>query len=182
MTAVGVPHLVGGSVASTIHGEPRATLDVDFATHLEAGYVEPLVELLDGDFFLDRPGILAAIQHHSSFNLIHRTTMMKVDVFVRPRSGHFGEEMSRAVLVQTVALPKATLRVATPEDTILQKLRWYALTDETSDRPWRDVLGVVRTCEAELDVTDLGRWARVLGVGPLLERALGEGRQPPRAG
>jgi hypothetical protein len=90
--------------------------------------------------------------------------------------------MSRAVLLQTVALTKATLRLATPEDTILQKLRWYALTDETSDRPWRDVLGVVRTCEAELDVTGLGRWARVLGVGPLLERALGEGRQPPRAG
>lgn len=181
MTAVGVPHLVGGSVASTIHGEPRATLDVDFATHLEAEHVELLVELLDPDFFLDRPSILAAIQHRSSFNLIHRRTMMKVDVFVRPRSGHFGEEMSRAVLVQACSTPPATLRVATPEDTILQKLRWYALTDETSDRQWRDVLGVVRTCGPELDVGYLGHWARVLGVGPLLERALEEGRRPPRA-
>ena len=179
MTAVGVPHLVAGSVASTLHGEPRATLDVDFATHLEGTHVEPLVELLEPDFFLDRPSIVAAVQHRSSFNLIHRKTMMKVDVFVRPRSGHFGEEMSRALLVHALPDPEATLRVATPEDTILQKLRWYALTDETSDRQWRDVLGVVRTCGPELDIAYVRRWARTLDGGPLLERALEAGRRPP---
>lgn len=62
----------------------------------------------------------------------------------------------------------------------MEKLRWYALTDGTSDRKWRDVLGVVRTCGPELDVGYLGRWARVLGVGPLLERLLEQGRRPPR--
>ena len=32
--------------------------------------------------------------------------------------------------------------VATAEDTLLQKLRWYRLGDEVSDRQWRDVLGI----------------------------------------
>lgn len=176
MTAVGVPHLVGGSVASTLHGEPRATLDVDFATHLEPRHVEPLVALLEDDFYLDRPSILAAIQHRSSFNLVHRQTMVKVDVFVRPREGHFGAEMSRAVRVQPVPEHEGALLVATPEDTILQKLRWYALSDETSDRQWRDVLGVVRTSGPGLDLVHLRRWAAELSVSALLERALREGR------
>jgi len=50
---LGVPYLIGGSLASTVHGEPRATMDVDFAVHLDAELIEPLARALQARFFVD---------------------------------------------------------------------------------------------------------------------------------
>jgi hypothetical protein len=171
----GVAYLIGGSVASTLHGEPRATADVDFAVHLEPADVERLAAALEPDFHVDTGSIRAAVQHASSFNAIDRRTYVKVDVFVRPRSGLHGEEIERAKSAELRAGPDGRARVATAEDTLLQKLRWYRSTGETSDRQWRDVLGIVRVNGPDLDRGYLARWAGALDLEELLERALQRG-------
>ncbi len=38
----------------------------------------------------------------------------------------------------------AELRIATPEDTLLQKLRWYDDGGRVSDKQWHDVLGILK--------------------------------------
>jgi len=40
---LGVPYLVGGSVASSLHGIPRSTLAVDLVAGLQEAHVAPLV-------------------------------------------------------------------------------------------------------------------------------------------
>lgn len=65
------------------------------------------------------------------------------------------------------------LHVHPPEDILLQKLRWFRLGGEVSDRQWRDILGIVRVQGARLDVAYLREHAPTLGVADLLERALG---------
>ena len=62
-----------------------------------------------------------------------------------------------------------------PEDILLQKLRWYRLGSETSDRQWRDVLGIVRVQAGRLDAAYLRRGATILGVEDLLTKAMSEG-------
>lgn len=57
----------------------------------------------------------------------------------------------------------------------LQKLRWYRLGDEASDRQWRDVLGIVKVQRGRLDERYLRRGASILRVTDLLERALEQG-------
>jgi hypothetical protein len=66
------------------------------------------------------------------------------------------------------------LHVHPPEDILLQKLRWYRLGAEVSDRQWRDVAAIVRVQGARLDRAYLREGANILGVSDLLERALGE--------
>lgn len=84
--ALGVDYLVGGSVASSVFGEPRQTLDADLVARLLARQARLLVEKLAGEFYADLPAILTAIQNQGCFNLIHLETMTKVDIFVNWRT------------------------------------------------------------------------------------------------
>src|SRR5689334_15766212 len=85
MQELGIPYLIGGSLASTLYGEPRATMDADILADFQSKDVEPFVNALSGEFYVDADSILDAIQSRRSFNLIHYATTFKVDVFVRKR-------------------------------------------------------------------------------------------------
>lgn len=174
LEGLGVTYLVAGSVASTLHGEPRATLDVDFVTHLDPEHVAPLQEALGSDWYFDRVGGAAAAANGGLFNAIHLPTMVKVDVYARPRAGLSAEELRRAVRRRLASDATREVRVATPEDTILQELRGYEVGARASDRQWRDVLGIAKSVGRALDRACLMRWAPELGVAELVERALRE--------
>ncbi|MGB8343950.1 MAG: hypothetical protein WCD86_03645 [Ktedonobacteraceae bacterium] len=62
--------------------------------------------------------------------------------------------------------------ITSPEDIILNKLEWYRMGGEVSDRQWGDVLGVLKVQGTNLDLAYLRRWAVALNVADLLERAL----------
>lgn len=68
----------------------------------------------------------------------------------------------------------AGVRVTSAEDTVLAKLRWFRKGGETSERQWRDVLGIVAVQRGRLDLPYLTGWARRLGVEDLLTRALAD--------
>lgn len=168
---LGVPYLVGGSVASTMHGEPRATLDVDFVVHLDPDRVTPLCDALEPDYYVDREAAVEAADSKRVFNAIHRPSMVKVDLHVRPREGHHAEEIRRAVPIRLKADARFAVRVATAEDTVLQKLRWYQADGAASDRQWRDVLGILKLAAGRIDDDYLDRWAGELRVSDLLAEA-----------
>lgn len=171
---LGVPHLVGGSLASSLHGIPRATQDVDLVADLKPGQVAALVEKLRPDFYVDHDMIIGAIATRGSFNLIHLKTIFKVDVFVLKDGKMAREEMRRRQHVQLSEDPAETLPVATAEDVVLQKLHWYKLGNEISERQWLDVIGVLQIKGAELDRSYLEQTARAMGIEALLSRAIRE--------
>jgi hypothetical protein len=79
---VGARYVIGGSLASTIHGVVRTTLDTDIVADLSLRQAQPFAEGLAGRFYLDVESIRHAIHIHSSFNVIHLATMFKVDIFI----------------------------------------------------------------------------------------------------
>jgi hypothetical protein len=80
--ALGVAYVVGGSLASSVYGIPRATQDVDLVADLKSTDAEELERLLSGDFYVDGDMIRDAIARRASFNVIHLATMFKADVFI----------------------------------------------------------------------------------------------------
>lgn len=172
--ALGVDYLVGGSVASSVFGEPRQTVDADLVARLLGRQVEPLVARLSGEFYADPAAIVAAIQNQGCFNLIHLETMTKVDVFVRWRDAFGQSQFARRQKKSVGQAVPLELFFATAEDTVLAKLDWYRKGGGVSDRQWRDLLGVLKIQAGALDRAYLVHWACELGVTGLLHRALEE--------
>jgi hypothetical protein len=172
LDSIGVPYLIGGSLASTLHGMVRTTLDVDLVAEVRREHVSLLVQQLTNEFYIDADAIIDAITHRSSFNIIHLETMFKVDIFVAKQRAFDKSQFARRAVQIVVDEPERTAYVASAEDTILAKLEWYRLGGETSERQWRDVLGVLKVQGDRLDLAYLRQWAAELKVTDLLEKAL----------
>jgi len=169
-----IPYLIGGSLASTLYGMVRTTQDSDIVTEMQLEHLQPFVEALQAEFYIDAEMIAESIQHNSSFNIIHRDTMFKVDVFIpRPRP-FLQAQLARAQKQIFSFEAEVSAKFASPEDTILSKFEWYRMGGEVSDRQWRDILGVLKTRAGELDIAYLRKWAHELKVTDLLERVLKE--------
>lgn len=168
-----VPYLVGGSIASSLHGDPRSTQDADLVADLREKHVGPFVAALADRYYVDEERVSHAVRRKSSFNVIQLAHMFKVDVFVLGDDPMAREEMARRERVE-LAGGAGAIEVASPEDTILQKLHWYRLGRGVSDRQWRDVLSVLEVQGNRLDRAYLARGAEEMGVADLLERALRE--------
>jgi hypothetical protein len=169
-----IPYAVGGSLASSLHGIMRATLDVDIVADMRIEHILPLVSALSQEFYADGEMMRDAIERHSSFNLIHYETAYKVDIFIRKLRPYGRIQLERRQKSVIATDPEQSVYVTSPEDTILAKLEWYRLGGEVSDRQWRDILGVIKTRVDRLDLIYLQKWAVELQVVDLLERAVRE--------
>ncbi len=167
---LGVSYHIGGSVASSVYGILRATIDADLIANLHIEQARPLVKWLEAEYYIDEDMVRDAIKRRSSFNVIHLDTMLKVDVFV-PKSRLFDQEEFRRAQQEVLLEGTRPFNVASPEGTILNKLEWYRMGGEVSDRQWNDILGVLKVQGTHLDMNYLQKWAANLNVTDLLERA-----------
>lgn len=83
LTSVGAEYFVGGSLASSLQGEPRATNDIDFVIALAAGRIRALVDALGPDFEVDVDMLRDAVLHARSANAFYLPLVTKIDFFGR---------------------------------------------------------------------------------------------------
>ena len=171
---LGIPYLIAGSLASTLYGMVRTTQDSDVVAEMRLEHLQVFVSALQDEFYIDEEMIADAIQRNSSFNIIHRETMFKVDVFLPSPRPFLQAQLERAERQTFSFEAEISAKFASPEDTVLSKLEWYRMGGEVSDRQWRDIIGVLKTRAGELDLEYLRKWAAELHVSDLLERALGQ--------
>lgn len=171
-----VAYYIGGSVATMAHGVPRTTLDVDVVADVRPTHIDELVRVLQHNFYIQADEIRDAITHRSAFNVVHFASMVKIDVFVAPHRAFDHSKAQRAHTMQISPHHTRQFRVTSAEDIILQKLEWYALGEQISERQWRDVQGVLHIQGDALDIAYLRYWAAQLTISDLLERALTEAR------
>jgi len=167
-----VDYFLTGSLASSVHGEFRATNDIDIVAALNVDSAKKLALLASQYFFADEQSIERAVLERRSFNIIHKRTVIKVDFFTRidELARH---QLARATLVK-VPGTDCLVKVATAEDVILAKLIWYRKGGEQSERQWRDITGVVEVSAVTLDHNYLTSWCDKLGLQDLLNKALAQ--------
>lgn len=163
-----VPFMVTGSLASSYHGEPRATLDLDVVIDPDADGLERLVDELEaGGFYVDRAAAREAFRNRTQFNAIGRDAA-KVDFIVRKDRPFSFEEFRRrrpAELLGTSGF------IATAEDMVIAKLEWAAASG--SDRQLRDVAGILAAAGEAFDSEYVDRWAAALGLSDSLRHVRG---------
>jgi hypothetical protein len=159
-----IPHMLAGSMASTFHGEPRMTRDVDMVIDPTVESIERFVAALDRSrYYVD--DAVEAVRRRDMCNVIDTETGWKVDLIVRKDRPFSREEFDRR---QPAVVGGVELFIATAEDTVLAKLEWRARSD--SERQFRDVVAVLAA--QDLDTVYLQRWAAELGVADSLNEAL----------
>jgi hypothetical protein len=171
-----IAYEVGGSVASSSHGIPRTTLDIDIVVDLKPEKVDEFSATLGPEFYADASLIREAFARGRAANLIHITTAWKFDLFPLKNDEYSRTEFGRRGYrkVSPDGRHAVECALASPEDTVLRKLEWYRAGGERSERQWNDLLGVCRTVAHRLDLRYLRRWAPFLKIDDLLETLLAE--------
>lgn len=170
LTVVGAEYFVGGSLASSLQGEPRATNDIDFVIALPLGKVGDLRTELGADFEVDTDTLRDAVLRASCANAFYLPVVTKIDFFGRGYEPFDESEFSRRRPMIVTAAGES-LVVKSPEDTVLRKLLWFREGGEVSDKQWRDIVSVLQISGDKMDHTYLSGWASRLRVSELLERA-----------
>jgi len=134
---LGVRYCIGGSVASSVYGEVRTTLDVDIVADLDSEGVDAFVAAVESDFHVADEAVRRAVRERSSFNLIHDETLVKADFYVPPDDPVHRGQLARSRRVALRSEPGSEVLLASPEDVVIHKLRWYEMGERVSDRQWR---------------------------------------------
>lgn len=165
LDATGIPHMVTGSLASTLHGEPRATHDIDLVIDPGRENLADFVAHLDRARFYvgDATG---ALERRDQFNVIEVTTGWKVDLIIRKERPFSEAEFARRRPTTILGIPTAVTSV---EDTVLAKLEWARAGD--SDRQRRDVIAILKV-QRTVDTTYLRHWGEILGLSEELDAAV----------
>ncbi len=135
---------VVGSVASSAHGIPRTSLDIDLVVDIRPEQIEEFAAALRGRFYADADHIREAFARNRAANLIHLTTAWKFDLFPHATDEYSRIEFSRRTWREICpdGIHAIECAVMSPEDLILRKLEWYRAGGETSERQWNDVPGM----------------------------------------
>jgi hypothetical protein len=167
LEVVGIPFMIAGSLASSIHGEPRSTNDIDLVIDPTPEQLERLVMSIENRCYVNGQTACDALRLRSMFNVVDLKSGWKADLIIRKDRPFSRQEFERRKIEPLMGLH---VPVVSPEDTILSKLEWSKKRE--SERQFRDALGVTIVYLQELDRPYFARWAGELVLDDLLAEVL----------
>lgn len=158
LDAVGIPYFVTGSFASSAHGIPRSTNDIELVIAPTRQQLEEFLEKFpDSEFAADREEAREAFAHRSLFNIVDYATMWKVDLIIKQPTPFDASRFARRGIVDIAGV---RLYTASPEDILITKLWWTKLGE--SEKQLDDAVGIIQVQRENLDVDYVERWVTAL--------------------
>jgi hypothetical protein len=165
----GIPFMVSGSLASSFHGDPRSTNDLDLVIDPDSDSLNRFIGSLPADWYASKDAAQTALRQRSMFNVVDAGAGWKADLIILKDRPFSLREFSRKVPATILGTKVA---VVSPEDSILSKLEWSK--ESGSERQYLDALGVALLNSDSLDRRYLEQWAQDLKIEELLNRLLRE--------
>jgi hypothetical protein len=160
LEAAGVPHMLTGSFASSFHGVPRGTQDIDIVIAPDREQLLALIAKFPASrYYVSRDAALDALAHHGQFNVIDLATGWKIDFIIRKPRAFSREEFGRR---RPADLSGMEIDIASAEDVLLAKLEWAKRGG--SARQIEDAAGIIRLQGGRLDIDYVRRWVEALGL------------------
>lgn len=153
LNELGIPYMAVGSISSNIHGIARLTNDADFVLQLAPGHLTTLAARLGSGYRLDPQGGFESVTFTTKYVLDVIGSKFKFELFELSDDPYDRERFRRRMSGSVVGL---TAWVATPEDVVVQKLRWYQISDRQKD--WLDLQGVLLVQGDRLDWPYIESW------------------------
>ena len=167
-----IPYMLSGSVSSSLHGNPRATKDVDIVIAPTEEQILNFANVLGKRYYVNLDAVRYAFAHNSMFNVIDNESGWKADFIIRKDRPFSHREFERKC---TAKIKKLDVWVTSREDTILSKLEWAK--NSHSEQQFRDALGVAVVQWHSLDIDYLHKWAKELRVESSLKQLLQQARK-----
>lgn len=174
LSPLGIELVIGGSVAGSLYSNPRYTQDADVSVEEFLGREEEFVRYLEDEYVISLVAVRSALQRRSTFNVLRKATSFKIYIFIQGSRPFDRIARDRRRPLPAEYPGDAVVYVHSPEDVVLQKLAWYRLGNEVSDKQWSDILSILRTQRGNLDETHIGHWANEMNVSDLWQRAQAE--------
>lgn len=121
-----IPYMITGSWSSIYYGRPRASHDIDFVVELKSEKTKDIQKnfsQLPETFMIQLETIKDAIQNKNQFQVLHLPTVLKMDFWILTDEEF---DQSRFLRRKKIKLFNQYMAMATPEDTIIQKLIWFS--------------------------------------------------------
>ncbi|MEA1971957.1 MAG: hypothetical protein U9N34_01470 [Candidatus Cloacimonadota bacterium] len=166
LKSLGIEYMLTGSLAMNFYAEPRMTRDLDIVLLLNVDKIKPLIKSFKYDYYISEEGISDALKHNTSFNLIHNTSIMKVDMILRKNDAYRVSEFQRK---QEIDLLANQIYICAKEDLIISKLIWSL--DSKSEKQKTDILNLLQT---DYDANYLHRWLKKLNLSDFYEGFINE--------
>ncbi len=155
--------MLTGAWSVIYYGRPRASHDIDFVVELEKSDVPRVFQALQSlspDFSYDKDTVQEAIEKKHMFQILHLPTLLKFDIWLLRENDPF--DISRFDRRRVMKLLGRNLALASAEDTILQKLRWF--NESRIEKHLVDAAFVYQIQKRNLDKKYLQQWAEKLSV------------------
>lgn len=156
----GTPYMLTGSLASSVHGAPRTTQDLDFVIAVAPEELDRLLSEFPADkFYVSRDAALQALRRSAMFNVVDLESGWKIDFILRKDREFSVTEFNRRLRGDIMGL---AVYMTTPEDSLLSKLEWAKRSE--SERQIDDAAGIYRAKRDRLDMSYLDHWVEELGL------------------
>lgn len=164
--------MLSGSVSSSLHGQPRATNDVDIVIAPTQKQLFNFIDSLGEDYYVSIAAVRNVFANKTMFNVIDNQSGWKADFVIRKDRPFSYQEFDRKCAAKIKGLDVWT---TSPEDIILSKLEWAK--DSQSEQQFRDALGVAVVQWHCLNQSYLHKWAKELHVETSLMELLKQAKK-----
>lgn len=161
-----VKYLIGGAVALAAWGDARTTRDLDLVIELPFESMLALSQELEKRDMLVPVETMVDLMIEARADLpisaIHMFSGYKVEFFLLKPADEFRQACLQRRRLVDLGPPLGQVYVHSPEDLILNKLRYFQISQQP--KHVRDIASIILNLDQELDDDYIDHWIQALGL------------------